>query len=291
MSDESPLARGLPEVPGVRHRWVGLRDFEVHVAEAGDADGPCVLLLHGWPQHWYLWRRVIGALRDRARVIAPDLRGFGWSGAPGHGYDPGTFARDQLELLDALGVPSARVIGHDWGGYTTFLLALEAPERVERALVLNAPHPWPRVTPRILAEQWRTWYVFVNSVPLAGRLGFARAILRGGNVGRPFDERQIEMYLERLRRPEQARATALLYRSYLRLLRSAVSGGTAAAGDLEVPTRIVFGSRDRYVSPRLLAGHERHAPDLEIELVPDSGHFIVDEKPALVIERALETLD
>ena len=70
----------LPYVPGVRHRQVRAGDLEMHVAEAGEGDP--IVLLHGWPQHWYLWRDVIPLLAPHGRVICPDLRGFGWTDAP-----------------------------------------------------------------------------------------------------------------------------------------------------------------------------------------------------------------
>ena len=94
-----------------------------------------------------MWRRVIGALRDERRLLAPDLRGFGWSEAPGHGYDGETFAADQVALLDALGIERAFVVGHDWGGWTAILLGLLHPDRVERdgglerAASVDADHP------------------------------------------------------------------------------------------------------------------------------------------------------
>ena len=143
------MSAEFPHVDGVEHRFVEANGVRIHVAESGPSSSARrpILLLHGWPQHWYMWRRVIGALRDEYRMIAPDLRGFGWSEAPGHGYDGETFAADQVALLDALGVERAFVIGHDWGGWTAVLLGLIHPDRVERMLVLNAPHPWTRLTP------------------------------------------------------------------------------------------------------------------------------------------------
>ena len=69
-----------PEIDGVTHRYVDLPGVRMHVAEAGG--GPPILLLHGWPQHWWIWRKVIPALAENHRVICPDLRGFGWSEAP-----------------------------------------------------------------------------------------------------------------------------------------------------------------------------------------------------------------
>lgn len=75
--------------------------------------------------------------------MAPDLRGFGWSKAPPGDYFKRTWAEDVIELLDAESLEHVPIIGHDWGGYVRFLLALEHPERVERLLALDITPPWP----------------------------------------------------------------------------------------------------------------------------------------------------
>jgi pimeloyl-ACP methyl ester carboxylesterase len=285
MSDE------LPRLEGVEHRFIDANGLRVHFAEAGPSDpaGPPVLLLHGWPQHWYMWRRVIGALRQERRLLAPDLRGFGWSEAPGYGYDAETFAADQVALLDSLGIEGAFVVGHDWGGWTAILLGLLHPDRVERLVVLNAPHPWPRITPRLIAEGWRSWYTWLIATPGLGpgllRRGWVtRNILERGNVGDPFTAREVDGYVNSFRERSRAAAVSHLYRYYQRVFREAISGRWRGHR-LTVPTRILFGERDRYVSPKLLPGYEQHADDMEVELVRDSGHFIVEEQPELVVAR------
>jgi len=286
----------IPQVEGVEHRYVEASGIRIHVAEAATdgSEGPPMLLLHGWPQHWYMWRRVIAGLRSGARLLAPDLRGFGWTEAPGHGYDGETFAADQVALLDALGIERAFVIGHDWGGWTAMLLGLLHPERVERMIVCNAPHPWPRVSPRLATEAWRSWYTWVMATPGLGRRALergwiARNILTHGNVGTPFSDAEVEMFVDSFREPPRADAIVHLYRYYQRVFRQALTQRWSDAR-LTVPTLILFGVRDRYVSPRLLEGQPPQADDMRVELVPDSGHFIVNELPELVIEQAREFL-
>jgi pimeloyl-ACP methyl ester carboxylesterase len=285
------LPSDLPEVEGVEHRFVDAGGLRVHVAEAGQGDP--VLLLHGWPQHWFMWRGVIERLAPQFRLIAPDLRGFGWTEAPGEGYHPDTFAEDQIALLDALEIETAKVIGHDWGGYTSLLMGVRHPDRIERVLACDTPHPWARVRPSLLFETWRSWYAVAMAAPLIGpRLAASRVpdfILSHGHAGSPFTSEELKPFLRRLRDPERADATTQLYRSYLGLFARGLRGGLDV-GRLEVPTLLLFGERDLYVSTKLIEGYERYAPEMKVELVPDSGHFIVDEKPELVARRALAFL-
>src|SRR4029453_12652530 len=144
---------GLPALPGVQHHGLdvpsGGGGVRLHVAEAGA--GAPVLLLHGFPQHWWCWRKVIERLRGHYRLLAPDLRGFGWSEAPRSGYCAAPFAGDGVGLLDALGLTRAHVVGHDWGGFAAILLGLRHPERVDRLLLSHPPRPGAGGAPPVSA--------------------------------------------------------------------------------------------------------------------------------------------
>jgi len=284
-----------PEIAGATQRTVTIEThdagpLDVHLYEAGD--GPPVLLLHGWPQDASSWRYVIPGLAERHRLIAPDLRGFGASGAPGRGYDGITFGADAIALLDALEIPQAHVIGHDWGGFAAFAAAITAPDRVASMVVLNTVPPWVRQRPRLALELWRLWYV----VLMAGfgerivldRPGLIAKMLRGDRVHDGISRADAAGYAARLRRPESARATALLYRSYLRSFKTVLVQRRFADLRLRPPTRFLFGTNDKAISHHMLDGLEAHCDDIEVELVADSGHFIGEEKPRLVTERALE---
>src|SRR3954469_2569929 len=121
-----------PPVPGVIHEDVDIPGVRVHVALAGAEAAPALVLVHGWPQHWWAWRHVIPALSARYRVIAADLRGHGWSDAPRDGYEKEQPASDLLALLDAMSVEKVIWAGHDWGAWAGTLAALRAPERFDR---------------------------------------------------------------------------------------------------------------------------------------------------------------
>jgi pimeloyl-ACP methyl ester carboxylesterase len=124
------------------HRWIDVGGLRLHCVEAGT--GPLVVLLHGFPEFWYAWRHQIPALADAGyRVVAPDLRGYNTSDKPSRvrDYRPRVLVQDVADLIVALGAGSAAVAGHDWGGGLAWLLAMQHPKRVERLVLLNAPHP------------------------------------------------------------------------------------------------------------------------------------------------------
>lgn len=285
----------LPHVPGATHRMVTIDahdvgPLDVHVIEAGD--GPPVLMLHGWPQDAWSWHSVVPLLADDYRVICPDLRGFGWSDAPGRGYDGATFGADAIALLDALDIERSFLVGHDWGGFGAFAAALAAPRRIERMLVLNTAPPWVPRSPRLLLTAWRAWYAAALALfgdRIASRRPdlIARA-LRSDAVHDRITDAEARAYAQRLARPESAQATKLLYQSYMRSFREVTLRRRYEQLRLTVPTRFLFGTQDGAISPLVLRDLERHCDDIVVELVEDSGHFIANEKPELVAQRARE---
>src|SRR4051794_40763134 len=157
-----------PELPRVRHEHIDVPGVRVHVATAGDPDAPPLVLLHGWPQHWWCWRHVIESLAPTHRLVMPDLRGFGWSSIPTSGYDKEQLATDLLALLDAMGLERVGLVGHDWGGWIGFLAALRAPERFDGHLALAISPPFHQPPPSAALEAWRMTYQVVLSTPALG---------------------------------------------------------------------------------------------------------------------------
>jgi pimeloyl-ACP methyl ester carboxylesterase len=287
---------GPPQLDGVEHRWVDAGGLRTHVAEAGE--GSPVLLLHGWPQHWWCWRYVIPLLAEHHRVIAPDLRGHGWTDAPRGGYSKETLASDVLALLDALELDRVGLIGHDWGGWIGFLLCLRAPERFERFLALNTGHPWPSADAGTALSLWRFAYMFAIGAPWTGPWlvrtqanGLMERVLRG-NAVRPdaFSDEDIRIFADRLREPARAEASSLLYRNFVTREQLALVRGRYRSQRLRTPTRMLFGTQDPVITPRMLDGYQPYADDMSIELVDDAGHFIAEDRPDLVARRALAFL-
>jgi pimeloyl-ACP methyl ester carboxylesterase len=281
-----------PAIDGVRHRWVEARGLSFHVAEAGEGDD-VVLCLHGWPQHWYEWRFLMPRLAASGyRAVALDLRGFGWSDAPRDGYEKENLATDVLAVLDELGLERVKLVGHDWGGWIGFLLCLRAPQRFERYLALNIVPPW--VSPRmVIPEMWRFTYQLVIAAPFLGyRLhrhgAFVRQMLRGASaVPGTFDDVTLGIFADNLAEPARAHAGVEMYRTFQLREQPGIIGGRYAHARLTVPTLQLHGTEDLALRPKMLAGWQRHADDMRLELVDGCGHFIADEAPDLVAERAL----
>jgi pimeloyl-ACP methyl ester carboxylesterase len=282
------LLSDLPPLPGVRHRDVDAGGVRLHLAEAGD--GPPLLLLHGWPQHWWSWRHLIPALAERHRVLAPDLRGWGWSDAPPGDYAKTTFAADMVALLDAEGIDRVSVIGHDWGGFTGFLLALEHPERVERLVGLDISPPWPGPPrPRQLALPVLGMYQFALATPFLGaRLmtsgtGFVRRIIRGGSgPGMQWSEQELDAYGDVLREPARAAASSACYRTFLTRELPGMVRGRHSAGDLTVPSLLLMGD----ASPLKRVLDPQPSRNLRVEAIDGAGHFLPEEAPERVLELA-----
>jgi pimeloyl-ACP methyl ester carboxylesterase len=282
----------MPQVPGVTHRWVDAGGLRVHLAEAGPEDAEPVLMLHGWPQHWYEWRGLVPRMSHRYRLLMPDLRGLGWTEAPPDGYEKDNLARDQIALLDALGIERVKLIGHDWGGYAGFLMCLLAPERVERYVATNIIHPWPKPSMRAVLSFWRMAYQLPMLLPfIAPRVtrkrGFIKFVLNGAKKG-VFTDDELEAFEAPYRDPDRSFATAKYYRSFQThdlplLLRRHWTGYRLSA-----PTLMLYGTGDVAITPASLEGYEPFADDMRIDTVPDTGHSIVDAVPELVAERALE---
>ncbi len=281
-----------PAVDGIRHRWVEARGLRFHLAEAGEGDD-VVLCLHGWPQHWYEWRDLLPRLADAGyRAIAMDLRGFGWSDAPRDGYEKENLASDVLAVLDELGLERVKLVGHDWGGWIGFLLCLREPERFERYLALNILTPWINLR-NLMPELWRFYYQLVIAAPFLGyqlhRSGkFVPKVLVGASTDHSVWEKQtLDAFADNLAEPDRARACVQMYRVFQLKESPENLRGRYARSHLTVPTRMLFGTDDTALRPNLLAGYQRHADDMQVELVPGCGHFIADERPDLVAARAL----
>jgi pimeloyl-ACP methyl ester carboxylesterase len=290
IATDTGSAASFPVVDGVEHRFVRANGIKIHLAEVGH--GPALLLLHGGPQHWYAWRHVIPELAADYRLICPDLRGFGWSDAPGDGYTIDVRANDMIELLDALDLEQVQLAGHDWGGWIGFQMCFEVPERIDRFMAISIAHPWNRWTS--FANDWRLWYQALLILPGLGPWiqrrwpGYVRFLL-GLGVSDP-DETwapgEREYYASLAQEPERALAQTKMYRAAW----SPASVRSLMRRDpLDLPILLVHGTRDFAIGPRIQrTGWQAYAPNMTLELVDGASHWLLNQRPELIAARARE---
>jgi pimeloyl-ACP methyl ester carboxylesterase len=288
------MAVAMLQLEGVSHRDVHARGLRFHVAEAGPADAPPVVLLHGWPQHWFMWRHVIPQLATDHHVIAPDLRGLGWSDAPKHGYLKQELADDVLVVLSEMGVERFDLIGHDWGAFSGFLLAARSPERVAHYVACSIPHPWPPRERPSLRRLFNLWYqVALGSPGLGAWLmrngGFTERVLTIARTHGSYTPDEMAAFVDVLRQPGPASATSQYYRQFLLHELKPLIDGDFKRQTFTTPTHLLWGRRDRILQGGHATGdHEPFAPNTTIEWVDDTGHFLPEERPELVVQRARE---
>jgi pimeloyl-ACP methyl ester carboxylesterase len=283
----------LPTLSGVEHAYVDLPGLRMHVAEAGA--GEPVLLLHGFPQHWWEWRGIIPRLAPHYRVICPDLRGAGWTDAPAEGYTSEQQRADVRALLDCLGLDRVRLVAHDWSAIVGFQLAIHHPERIEQYVSLATPHPWIRFRPAMLRGAWRLWFQPVIATPGVGPRLLARGDQRlarylleqdgAGGALRSAEDR--EAFLAPLRQPERARAGSAIYRGLILPELRRIVTGAYRESRLVVPTLVLYGTADPALVPNVHGGHEAYADDLAVEPIEGASHFLADQRPDPVADRIL----
>ncbi len=288
------MAVAMPQLEGVSHRDVHARGLRFHVAEAGPADAPPVMLLHGWPQHWFMWRHVIPLLSADHRLILPDLRGLGWSDAPKQGYLKQELADDALAILTELGVERFDLIGHDWGAYAGFLLCGSdaGRERVGHYVACSIPHPWPPQERPSLKRLMNLWYQVVLATPGLGsglmrQGGATRKVLEIARSHGDYSDEELAAFVDVLRQPGPAHATSQYYRQFLLHELRPLVAGAFKERPFPTPTHVLWGRRDAILQGAHASGeHEQFAPNTQIEWVDDTGHFLPEERPELIAERA-----
>jgi pimeloyl-ACP methyl ester carboxylesterase len=292
--ETSSDAEPLPELDGVEHRFIDVGGgVVIHVADAGPADGPPIMLVHGFPQHWWEWRHVIGPLAaDGYRVLCPDLRGAGWSSAPRGAYRKTDMADDLAAVLDQLGVGSVALAAHDWGGPIACIMMLRHPAKVTGYFGMNTVGPWLRPDLQLMRHLWRFWYQIPIALPVIGpRLvadprGRLLRILSGW-VGGPYSlpPDELRIYLRQLRDRSRAVAVSRWYRTFL--TREFVTWllGEFADVRISVPIRWLHGTADPVLTPTLLLDYSERVSNFRLELVDGVGHWIVEQRPELVVDQ------
>ena len=271
----------------------------LNVGEAGRADRPAIVFLHGFPESHRTWRGLVPLLGDDYRLIMPDQRGFAGSDAP---QDPKDYATDKLvgdlfALVDRLGLDDFTLVGHDWGGAVSWAAALRGDPRLKRLVIVNAPHPFVFQKSLIEDADQRAASQYITAFRAPGfeaaveGMGwdtfFTKSFTGHVDLASISPEEKAE-YIAEWSQPGVFTAMLNWYRGAGVMVPP--PGITVPLPDflqrafptIKVPTLVVWGMRDKALLPLQLDGLDTLIDDLTIERVPDAGHFLPWEKPEAV---------
>jgi pimeloyl-ACP methyl ester carboxylesterase len=256
----------------------------------GPKDGPVVILLHGFPEFWYGWRKQIEPLAAAGfRVIVPDQRGYNLSSKPSGvaAYALTELASDVIAIADQLAQKKIFLAGHDWGAAVAWTAALLHPQRVAKLVVLNVPHP--SVMRKFLSTHprqiLRSWYMFFFQLPwlpeaLFSAFNFcvgARSLLRSSRPG-TFSVKDLAQYRAAWSQPGALTAMINWYRA---LFRTRVKFPDKT---VRVPTRILWGQRDAFLLAEMAHESLRYCASAELFTFANATHWLQHEEPARVLQ-------
>lgn len=280
-------SRQRTSLSGFEHRDAQLDDgVRIHYLIGGA--GPPIVLLHGYPETWYAWHKVMPQLALRYTVIAPDLRGFGDSSHPAGGYDRKTMAADIREVVRRLGYDRVLLAGHDWGGSTAATWATTWPAEVRRLVVIEAQPrgPWSEHDP----DFKEPWFYGFHRIP-----GFAETIVAGHErqyltwFYRSFAlapdaiaEADIDEYMRSYGAPDGMRPGFELVRA---LPVDVENNRAAMARRIDLPVLAVGG--DRSLGRRVAENLAHLASNVQPVVVENCAHFVLEEQPAITAELIL----
>lgn len=297
-ANDAGLARGpfhmKTEAVGdqVEHHYAELEDVRLHYVTAGTGDP--VVLLHGWPQTWYCWRRVIPWLTGAGyRVVAPDLRGLGDSSCPETGYDKRTIAKDVWQLMhDELGYEVVRVVGHDMGGIVAYGLAATRPRAVSHLVVVDVTVPGDG-SPNISqgGRRWHHAFHQTEHLPEALVTGREEIYLRWfyrnyGSNPNAISEQDVAEYLRTYQRATTLSAGFEFYRTLPQDRED--NERLSEACRLPMPVLAVGGAEGFGRGLEVADSLKKLALDVRAVVIENSGHWIPEEQPSILAENVIE---
>jgi pimeloyl-ACP methyl ester carboxylesterase len=269
------------ETINLEHNLLPTNGIQLHVAHAGSRYGRLVILLHGFPEFWYGWRKQIKPLVEAGfRVWAPDQRGYNLSDKPRgvSAYQIEELAKDVVGLIDAAGVEKCYLAGHDWGAAVAWWVALRYPERLHKLAILNVPHPavmLQTITSNV-AQLKKSWYIFFFQMPFV-----AEAILRNNDwehmvrmlteTSKPgsFSSEDIEQYRYAWWRKDAVTSMINWYRANARMLPD-----LSTDLRIRVPTLILWGDQDAALEAEMAQSSRDLCDDGKLVLFEGASHWI-----------------
>lgn len=275
------------------HHTASTNGIQLHYVRAGQGDP--LVLLHGYPETWYAWRKVIPELAKHYTVIAPDLRGLGDSEKPESGFDKRTVTEDIYQLIQQLGFSRIFLVGHDYGGSTAYVFAAEHPEMVRRLAVIEcAPAGLVDHDVIPLTEGGGMWFRCFHLVPelpealVAGRerlylTWFYQHFSRQPDA---IAEAEIDEYVRTYSLPGGMRSAFEYYRTYFE---DTKHGQEYRKTKLTMPVLAI--GADSVYGTAVQQYMEQAAIDVRGVVIEDCGHFVAEEQPVILTQQLLNFLE
>lgn len=277
-----PECETLPA--GLRHRRIAACGISMHVAEAGS--GPLMVLVSGWPQTWYSWRKVMPGLAKHFRVVAVDLPGLGGSDFSKGGYDTGSISLHLDAVLDAFDARSCILVCHDVGAWVGYAYAARRPERVERLALIDAAIPGLsspeayRFSPETARKVWHFYFNYIPELPELLVAGREREFLawsfrtKSYDWTTAFDPASLDAYVEAYSAPGRWSAGLGYYRS---IFDSIAQNQATASRPLAMPVLAVGGASS--LGAAMAASVRQAADDVQEAVIDRCGHYVPEERP------------
>jgi pimeloyl-ACP methyl ester carboxylesterase len=276
--------------PAFEHHTARVTDVTLHYVICGQGDP--VVLLHGWPQTWYEWRKIMPALAERYTVIAPDLRGLGDSSKPAGGYDKRTVADDIYQLVRRLGFERVFLVGHDWGGPVAYAYAAAHPNDVRKLVILDVGIPGAGLEQLLAFRKaghiWHIQFHYVRDLPEALVAGRERTYLSWFYRVAAYDPSAIsgEAIDEYVRCYSAAGGLRAGFEYYRAIFTDAEHNTENAKTKLKMPVLALGGERG--FGETALRSMQLLAEDVRGGVIERCGHWIPEERPEYLLDQLVK---
>ena len=278
-----------PDAPEWGHLSLEANGISMHAVRQGPSDAPTLVLLHGWPEFWYVWHKIIPGLARDFDVIAPDLRGYGDTQTPDGVPRIQDYVRDLEGLMDGLGVETAGLVSHDVGAYIAQGFAQAFPARVEGLFFFDCPYPG-------IGKRWvdaeqvnEIWYQTFNQLDWAAellrtsqeacRLYFAHFLRHWAGDESAFSDDDIEIWVDNFMKDRNLEGGFAWYKSANEARLALIRHGPRRRPMIEARTAFFWGEKDPIIRSSWSDKLGDYFADFTLELAAGAGHYVAFEQP------------
>ena len=273
----------------LHHQYVDVENSSIHVVSGGDSRNPAVLFLHGWPENWTAFEEVMLSLSNNMQVVAIDLPGIGSSQTPPSSNDKRTLAKYVRETIQQLGLQDVTLVGHDVGGQIVYAYLHAYPDDLQRAVIMNVAIPGIEPWSEVVRNPY-IWHFAFHSIPdlpetlVAGHEAeyfdffYDQISYESGAI----DADARETYVEAYSRPEALHTGFEWYRAFPQDEKDNLETKDEA---VDTPVLYLREQSEGLDVERYVDGlNEGGLRNLQAQVIPNSGHFTLDEQPEAVLE-------